>query len=152
MSSYFITTILYYLILKLNHSFNKIIHLYTCLCYLHCVCQTHLILTVSFKPLFQLKQTFPTSYSDKQWQSRGQCGQTYRKCMKMSTWPHSGTIVCTHRCGMRKGLSDLLSIKELGHTFDYLKLRMQWSVSIFFSLVYCFLNTNLIGFLSLNCY
>lgn len=41
LNCYFITIILYFLVLKVNHSFNKIIHLYTCFCYLHTVvCQT----------------------------------------------------------------------------------------------------------------
>lgn len=121
LSCYFITT-WYFLILKLNHSFNKIIHLYTCLCYLHCVSDTSYSNSIfqAFIPVKIGLSCIPTN-NDTEWRS----GWTKIQKMCENVHPNLALVLLFIRteveCG--KGLSGLIS-KELGHPCDHLKLKM----------------------------
>lgn len=126
LNCYFITIILYFLVLKVNHSFNKIIHLYTCLCYLHTVvCQTSYSNSI-FQGLIPAKIDLSHISFWKTMTVEVRVNIHTENVWKC--WPDLTLVQLFVHTGVecRKGLSDLIStrMKELGHTNGYLKLRM----------------------------
>lgn len=141
LSSFYFITIVHFLILKWNQSFNKIIHLYTYLWYLHSVVRHFLLLTYSiFQAFIPVKinlSRIPTNnYTE--WRSGWtKIPKRYKKAHP--NLPLILLFVCT-----KWNVGNVFPVQSVKSSVKTMVIR-HWGCSNLFP--YCFLNTNLIGFL-----